>query len=569
MRGWGAFPVALVLALCAVPALASDPGGSTLLRSDCNAVAAVGEPLAAIVADKARWRCGGEPQSTAERAVLRFTQGAGEPARFFASRPTRFDALTLAVFRQGNVVAERRYPAAAIMAGPLPDRFLIALPARAEPGDVLIAAIDRPNSRGLLGDARMLASDPGVGHEAMKSLLLAAIVCGMLIMPLAFNAAYFRVLREKFVLWHLVVSAGLLAQCLLTSGIVGHFVGLSIGVHRMLVTISFGISVAAAAAFCAAFVEPRKLDPRLRMALYVVAAQVMVVTAAHVLLPPGLGPLRGMLYYGSYIPVLIVFSLAMADGLRRGSRAIRYQVIGWTPFIVVGVIRIVTMLTPTLEPNEAMDLFYVAMVTESIATSLGVADRFMVIKRQRDRALSRAHSLERLSERDDLTGLYNRRALDGRLGDFAVQKFTGFALFDLDNFKRVNDTHGHAVGDTVLRTVASVLDGHEGSVALRLGGEEFLLLLHGDNISERVERLRESIPVRIAREVAELELLVTASAGLVEAAPRRDIGSDFVALYRAADDLLYEAKHNGRNLLAAVRLQAEAPQGLAGGLAVA
>jgi PleD family two-component response regulator len=63
--------------------------------------------------------------------------------------------------------------------------------------------------------------------------------------------------------------------------------------------------------------------------------------------------------------------------------------------------------------------------------------------------------------------------------------------------------------------------------------------------------------VRIAREVAELEVLVTASAGLVEAPANADVGSDFIALYRTADDLLYEAKHNGRNLLAAVTLRCD------------
>ena len=100
-----------------------------------------------------------------------------------------------------------------------------------------------------------------------------------------------------------------------------------------------------------------------------------------------------------------------------------------------------------------------------------------------------------------------------------------------------------------------MLAGHEGAVALRMGGEEFLLLLRGDDVAQRVERLREAIPVRIAREVEELEMLVTASAGLVICTSGCDVGTDFAALYREADDLLYEAKHNGRNLLAsAVRL---------------
>ena len=552
--------VALAAGPAATAATTAHGGPGAAQRSDCHASAAAGETIAAIVADHARWRCGGgEPSLASDRAVLQFTQGAGEPMRFFATRPSWFDGLTLAVVRNGSVVAQRYFAAETLPAGPLPDRFLTPLPARPEADDLLLVVIDRPAARGLIGDARMLASDPGNGREATKALLLAAMVCGMLIMPLAFNAAYFRVLRERFVLWHLAVTSGLLVQCLLTSGIVGHFIDVPIPLYRSLVTLSFGVSVAAAAGFCASFIEPRKLDPRLRIALYVVAAQVLVISLVHSILPPFLGPSQSMVYYLSFIPVLVVLCLAMADAWRRGSRAARYQVVGWTPFLLVGAIRIATMLMPSLDQNEVMDLFYVAMVVESIATSLGVGDRFMMIKRQRDRALRRAQSLEHLSERDDLTGLYNRRALDGRLGDFAIQKFTGFALFDLDNFKRVNDTHGHAAGDAVLRVVASVLDGHDGAVALRMGGEEFLLLLHGEAVAERVERLREAIPVRIAREVAELEVLVTASAGLVEAAPGGDIGSDFVKLYRTADDLLYEAKHNGRNLLAATALRAAVP----------
>ena len=556
MRRWAAYLMAWMLALCAVPAAAAA-GHDAPVRSDCHAGATLAEPLSAIAADSARWQCDtGEPSLSADRAVLRFV--ATGDARFFGTQPAMFEALTLAVVENGRVVAERHYKASELVAGPRGNLFLVAIPAHDGRADAVLAVFDRPTTKGLFDDARLYSADPTSANDAMAALLIAAIVCGMLIMPLAFNAAYYRVLREKFVLWHLAVSCAWLAQCLLTSGVSGYFVDLPVSVHSRLVISTFGMGVAAAAAFCASVIEPRKLDPRLRRGLYIAAAQVLVVSLIHTLLPNVLRSVQTQLFYASFVPVLILFALVMADAWRRGSRAVRYQVVGWAPFMLMGVIRLATMLAPASQ-NDAMQLFYFAMVVESIATSLGVADRFMMIKQQRDRALTRAKSLERLSERDDLTGLYNRRALDGRLGDFAVQRFTGFALFDLDNFKRVNDTHGHAVGDAVLRTVASVLDGHDDAVALRMGGEEFLLLLRGDNVSERVERLREAIPVRTAREVTELEILVTASAGLVEAAPGGDIGSDFIALYRTADDLLYEAKHGGRNLLAAIKQPLDRP----------
>lgn len=579
MRGWAAYLLALLLALTGAQALAvvraeaapvaHHDAGSQLRAPDphrlsvpvrgCLSTLAAGEGLADLLRADRRWLCQSDGKIlTADRVAVRFRVDPAQPPVVFGTRPTLFEGLTLAVVSGGKIAAQSRFVDDELVAAHNGRLVLVPLP-QVEEGaaaDYVIAVFERPSTRGLIADARVFARDPTVGHEAMMNLLLAAIVCGMLVMPLAFNAAYYRVLREKFVLWHLVVTCGLLTQCLLTSGILSHFVEIPVPVFSRLINVSFAMSVASAAAFCAAFIEPHKLHPRLRTGLYIAAAQVLALSLIDIALPNVFGPLQAVFFYLAYLPILFLFIAVMIDATRRGSRAAKYQIIGWTPFLLVGCIRIVTMVMPVMTPNEAMSLFYLAMVVESVATLLGVADRFMLIRRQRDRAVSRASSLEALSERDDLTGLYNRRALDGALGDFHAQGFTGFALLDLDNFKRVNDNHGHAVGDAVLRTAATVLADHPDAVALRLGGEEFLLLLRGDNVAERVERLREAIPVRIARKVTQLEALVTASAGLIEVEAERTIGNDFVALYRAADDLLYEAKHNGRNLLAARRLGA-------------
>ena len=564
MRGWAAYLMALLLAVCVAPAAASvDAGGF------CSAASSSGESLAAAWNDRSRWSCTpSSPSLAPERTILAMpiARGAALP-KSFATRASMMGGLSMALVHDGIVGSATRHPASSLVAQQ-GNTIVLPLPAGASGGDTLLVAFDRPTVPGLFSAARLIGAAPPTS-QALFRLVLAAIVCGMLLMPLAFNAAYYRVLRERFVLWHLALTLGLLGQCMLESGILGMGIAMPLPIYARLGIVSFGISVAAAAGFAAAFIEPGKLHPALRRSLYVAAMGVTVISMIHAFLPNLLRPVHTAAYYAAFIPVLVLFVIAMADAWRRGSRAVRFQLIGWAPFVAVGVVRIATLLLPGWEQNDAMPLYYLAMVVESVATSLGVADRFMIIKRQRDRALTRAQSLERLSERDDLTGLYNRRALDGRLGDFAVQQFTGFALFDLDNFKRVNDTHGHAVGDAVLRTVASVLDGHDDAVALRMGGEEFLLLLRGGNVSERVERLREAIPVRIAREVAELEILVTASAGLIEAAPDYDVGSDFVALYRTADDLLYEAKHNGRNMLAAVSLPVAQPAGQTEAIAAA
>ncbi|WP_133365954.1 sensor domain-containing diguanylate cyclase [Qipengyuania sediminis] len=550
MRGLPFLLMLLWAALIAAPAAA----GPAAITHSCAAPSSIGEPLATLASDTLRWRCGGgRPSLAPERTVLRYEIEAGTPLPdHFATRAHALSALTLAIVRDGAIVAETSTRAEQIRIGGHGDAIRLPLPGIVRDGDSVLVAFDRPTTPGLFMRSALVRQGDAWGLEELQALLIAALVGGLLLMPLAFNAAYYRVLRERFMLWHLVLSATLLVQCFLNSGIFGLFFAISLPLHAAIGTLSFGFGVAAAAAFGATFIEPRKLDPRLRRWLMRAAAAICVATVLHVAFPMVLRAWQTTAYYLVFAPALLLFSAVLYDAHKRQSRAVRYQMVAWSPFILMGAIRIVTMAVPNLPPSDAMGLFFAAMVVQGVATSMGVADRLVSIKRQRDRALTRARSLELLSERDDLTGLYNRRALDGALGDFVKQGFTGFALFDLDHFKRVNDTHGHAVGDAVIRVTANVLGGHEDSVAVRLGGEEFLLLLRGPAVAERVERLREALPVRIAREVHELQSLVTASAGLVEGA--ETIGNDFVGLYQMADELLYEAKHNGRNLMAAVML---------------
>src|SRR5690606_16786960 len=116
------------------------------------------------------------------------------------------------------------------------------------------------------------------------------------------------------------------------------------------------------------------------------------------------------------VPVLLVYLAALVDALRKGSRAARFQAVGWTPLVAVCLVRLVSGLVPSIPNTDAMLLFYAGCVVEVLATTLGVADRFMIIRDQRDFARTEARVLERLSERDALTGLMNRRVIEDRFG---------------------------------------------------------------------------------------------------------------------------------------------------------
>ncbi len=162
-----------------------------------------------------------------------------------------------------------------------------------------------------------------------------------------------------------------------------------------------------------------------------------------------------------------------------------------------------------------------------------------------------------LSLRDPLTGLYNRRHVDEELPRLLAGGTDRLwvALLDLDHFKRVNDTCSHAVGDEVLRAVATLLQEIPapggGSFAARMGGEEFLLVLPGiddEDAATHLERVRSAVA---AHPWAGLTggLPVTVSAGAASAAEVPDPTP--AQLLGLADARLYRAKRAGRDRVVA------------------
>jgi len=161
--------------------------------------------------------------------------------------------------------------------------------------------------------------------------------------------------------------------------------------------------------------------------------------------------------------------------------------------------------------------------------------------------------LMKLATTDEMTGALNRREFLAQCDrHFARHARSGeplsLVLFDLDHFKRVNDTYGHPAGDEVLRQAVRVLElaVRPGDVVGRFGGEEFALLLPGataNQAAEIAERARETMAAA-AFPVGDYRIPVTSSAG-VASLPTH--GGDLSALIHAADAALYAAKASGRN----------------------
>lgn len=163
------------------------------------------------------------------------------------------------------------------------------------------------------------------------------------------------------------------------------------------------------------------------------------------------------------------------------------------------------------------------------------------------------HRCEALT--DPLTGLYNRRAMDQRLDEiWAMSEAGGLAIvvMDIDFFKRINDTYGHADGDCVIRWVAATLCRciRAGDSAFRYGGEEFLALLPNTSLEGAIS-MAESIRGRIEAACHQAfsqhwQVPLTVSLGVAS----RKHQDDPASLFNRADRALYQAKHDGRNRVA-------------------
>jgi two-component system cell cycle response regulator len=155
---------------------------------------------------------------------------------------------------------------------------------------------------------------------------------------------------------------------------------------------------------------------------------------------------------------------------------------------------------------------------------------------------------------DKLTGIYNRRYLDEQLGvRFAeAQRYSAsfsIGLVDIDHFKKVNDTHGHQVGDQVLAETAGLIrrQMRKEDLLARYGGEEFALMLpHTDRLGVAIlaERVREAVEEH-SFVVSSATIAITVSMGLASF-PRDSVENDY-ELLRLTDKRLYEAKSGGRN----------------------
>ena len=154
---------------------------------------------------------------------------------------------------------------------------------------------------------------------------------------------------------------------------------------------------------------------------------------------------------------MALLTAGLAIAVRRGSRAARYQAWAWAPLLAVGAAELIYELLAGIGYWLWPLAVLVAVMIDFVVTAAGLIRGFMTIKEQRDVARADMREATRVSTLDPLTGVANRRGLAARFSDPARSPPTGIAVLDCDHFKRINDNHGHDVGDDVLVAVAEAL----------------------------------------------------------------------------------------------------------------
>lgn len=543
--------IAVALALCG---LCATQASAATVEPDCF-LAGLHESLAdieRIAADAEPDNCvpAKEVSGLGDWTVV-FRLPADSNAEYLSMRLGKVDSVAVSARNAEGEWLRTTYAGDKLTASYDGPEMVAGLPQDGGEARVVIAAIEGSGHPPTILKSAISLNDPAEYDARLIELMLLSALVGMVVIPALIYLGFFRVLSETFLIWYALFSISLAGIVLLRSGLINVFVPLPVDIWRIANIINMALVVAFAVMFTSRFIERDKLTPQFRMIAPYVAGWTIAMSVIYAGDPPFLEPIGSAFHTIGMVPAALLVCAMLADAYRRGSRSVILQLAAWIPLLSLFLLQILNAMRSANAYSDFLPWFYVSLLWQVVISSWAVADRFFVMKRQRDSAILEADVLSRRSERDPLTGLYNRRALDSRWHDLQSCDYRTVAILDIDHFKTVNDVHGHIVGDQVLKIIGQVLRGDRDNIAIRMGGEEFLILLRGSDAVTRADLLRRRVTVRVAEEMHDLEMPVTASMGTVTLPEKADNRLEFSDVYSRVDLLLYEAKRSGRNRMIA------------------
>jgi diguanylate cyclase (GGDEF)-like protein len=427
-----------------------------------------------------------------------------------------------------------------------PNQFSFILPAQTGVIDaILVRAEGLQNQRGIAPLPELITGRAALNSD-IKYLALYGVLAGAVFALLVFNLSLFAVLRMRFILFYcatatltLIIGAswsGVIFAILPWLGPTGQVSLTLLCTSAMMISVTF---------FMLSFIEPEVTSKPLA-AFTIIAAFVGLGSSIFRLVDLSFAwQIIDRITYGSMFAVMAGITLVSAVGWARGGKCARNYLLAWSLPIGLAMLRSVWALGYIEQSSLMAEISpLVVMSLEALMSAIAVGWRVGNVRNERDEAWALQEQFRQIAEIDALTGLLTRRAFLRRVeGREDRSKAIKLILIDIDQFKLVNDRHGHLVGDDVLMLVANVLraTAPESALVGRIGGEEFAIVIAAEGIDAVADRLCKSV----AAAMTETGVSVTISAGVAEAQVADDAA--WRLLYYAADQALYRSKNGGRN----------------------
>ncbi len=416
-----------------------------------------------------------------------------------------------------------------------------SLPARQAPLVRLLWHVEgAANLRGILVGARIATPAESADANLVMGVIYAGFA-GLCVALLVYNLALWGALRHRFQLAYCAMLLGLLVYAGSSSGALAWAWPEIINNDRLRINYAaLGLSAMAAMLFARSFFEPRVFAGWLTKASNAICVTMMTSVLMILTLAPWQITLLDRFFSVAFVAQLAIVVPILWRGWRTRSNYLWLFAIAWAAPIMLACFRVASALHVIGWSFWLDNSTIVTMTLEALCSSLAIAYRIRLLSRERDEARSEEIAARLLADTDPLTGLLNRRAfLRSAIGREGSQTLL---LADIDHFKRVNDTIGHDSGDEVLRVFARTLRQSVPADALvaRIGGEEFAIVASAALMIEP-----EDILVRLRTGRMPFDISVTASIGACTGPLAKE--ADWKALYRRADQALFEAKAAGRD----------------------
>jgi diguanylate cyclase (GGDEF)-like protein len=448
-----------------------------------------------------------------------------------------------AVHEGGQIEYYRPYADQGISPMRLGATIVVPLHSREAPVTMLLARVENSAAvRGVMLQSSLSSTESAITFEMTLAVLYAAFM-GLCIALLVYNMAIWRGMREPFLLAYCAMLICSLVYGVTTSGAPHYFIDNISGADRLRFTIPLlAYTASSALIFTRFFFENANVPRWLVRLTYAQAALMSGFATLYAAIAPDHVKLLDAIYVDTFLPVPLLFGLFVWTAWRRKDPFLGYFLIAWTGPALSAVLRM--MHGFDLIPYHILieNSTLLGLAFEALVSSLAIGYRVRLLAKARDRAeIAEAHAMA-MADTDPLTGLLNRRSFMRKL--LERQNHWTLILVDIDHFKRVNDSLGHAGGDDAITSIGGVLRKYtpEGAIVARMGGEEFA-------IAYPLDLPLTPDPDRLLADVRSIALpegyRITASIGIASRAVADE--NDWKILYRAADMALYRAKSNGRD----------------------